>query len=49
MVAKGFARNTPWKKIKGVVEEVMNKSGVSYERAQVIGQMNSFAFVEFET
>jgi hypothetical protein len=49
MVAKGFARNTPWKKIKGVVEEAMNKSGVSYERAQVIGLMNSFAFVKFET
>ena len=45
MVARGFARNTKWKNIKATVEEVMNKSGVVYDRVQVIGGMNQFACV----
>ena len=48
MVARGFARNTKWKSIKAAVEKVMNKTGVAYSRVQVIGEMNSFAFIKFD-
>ena len=49
MVARGFERNTKWTIIKDAVEKVMNKSGVTFHRVQVIGQKNSFAFIKFET
>ena len=48
MVARGFARNTKRKDIKAAVEEVINITEVAYNRVQVIGEMNSFAFVKFD-
>ena len=44
-----YCGKTKWINIKAVVEEVMTKSGVSYDRIQLIGQVASFAFIKFET
>ena len=48
MVARGFGRNTHWKKIKEKVVEVMGESRVTHGRVQIIGQMASFAIIESE-
>ena len=48
MVARGFDRNTYWKEIKEKVEEVMGKSGITYNRVRVIGEKSSFAIIRFD-
>ena len=48
MIARGFDRNTYWKEIKGKVEEVLDVSGIRYNKVKVIGEKASFAIIKFD-
>ena len=48
MIARGFDRNTYWKEIKEKVEEVIEVSGITYDRVKVIGEKASFAIINFD-
>ena len=48
MISRGFDRNTYWKEIKWNVEEVMEVSGITYNRVKVIGEKASFVIIKFD-